>query len=130
MKKISIYELERSGLIIRMPTGVIYTNQCGGTHCAHPEVEGALLPLSVEVVEDPLYDWWGTHCRPEDARHMLRGLKLDDWLRFDQEYIHPWGEAWIPTLIRDDIPPDALYPGDELRQFAGFRAIFTYPNSD
>ena len=41
-----VFELEHGvGLIILRPSGVLWTNQVGGTGCEHPYVEGIYVPL-------------------------------------------------------------------------------------
>jgi hypothetical protein len=45
---ISLYGLEGLGLVVPYPSGVLYTNQTGGTTCAHPVEEGVFVPLGSE----------------------------------------------------------------------------------
>lgn len=42
---IQLYNLEEPALIIEWASGVIYTNQAGGTFCMQPKLEGVLVPL-------------------------------------------------------------------------------------
>ncbi|TCI85584.1 DUF6210 family protein [Tenacibaculum sp. M341] len=40
------------GIIIEYPTGVLISNQIGGTSCLHPKVEGIYLPLCNDFSEE------------------------------------------------------------------------------
>ncbi len=46
-----LYELSGVGLIIPMPSGVIYENQVGGHYCLPFQEEGVFLPLLNEQFE-------------------------------------------------------------------------------
>lgn len=40
------------GIIVPGPTDITYTNQAGGTTCAHPQLEGTFYPLWLDAEED------------------------------------------------------------------------------
>ena len=42
---IELWESVGLGLIVEMPSGVLYSNQTGGFSCLHPAIEGVFLPL-------------------------------------------------------------------------------------
>lgn len=48
MKKICLWSFNGLGLIIKYPSGVIYTNQAGGYACLQPQEEGILSILETE----------------------------------------------------------------------------------
>ena len=48
---IQLYDSVGLGLVLLWPTGVLYSNQTGGTSCLHPEAEGAYLPLVDELID-------------------------------------------------------------------------------
>jgi len=57
---LSILESPFFGLVVRSyGTGVSYTNQVGGTACAHPQIEGFFVPLCENLL-------------PESAREVVR----------------------------------------------------------
>lgn len=128
--------------IVRASTGIFYTNQTGGTMCAHPEMEGYIdWPEEYSELSRELNEWiyqrggssrragtwtmrdaWFPAPRPDlEAMHLandgdinrLVALKLP--LKLDEDALRTecWGEAWIPVILAD-----------------GRRAILTYHNSD
>jgi len=51
---IELWESVGLGLIIEYSSGIIYSNQTGGTSTLHPELEGVYVPLRNDVeVKDP-----------------------------------------------------------------------------
>lgn len=48
---IEIWDSVGLGIIIEFPTGIMISNQTGGTACLHPKVEGIFLPLSNDYSE-------------------------------------------------------------------------------
>jgi hypothetical protein len=44
---VELLDFDSLGLIISFPSGVIYTNQVGGTGCFQLEIEGVFVPLSI-----------------------------------------------------------------------------------
>ena len=42
---IRLYDAVGTGLIIPCPSGVMVSNQTGGTACLQPEIEGVYIPL-------------------------------------------------------------------------------------
>lgn len=59
---ISLFGLEGLGLIVKHPSGVLYTNQTGGVSCMQPVEEGVLIPLATECsIEAKLADFFASH---------------------------------------------------------------------
>ncbi len=54
LPRFSLYDMDGVGLIVQLSTGVVYSNQTGGTACLQPEIEGALLPVNPDgQIGDP-----------------------------------------------------------------------------
>ena len=137
-----------AALIIEVPSGVRWTNQTGGIACHHPDVEGVMIPVTmneeshralsdfgeselgmgftqVEHVSAETFDWL-------DAWLLARTAVEPDWRgrvwgRVDRARATVMEEAWVP--LRDVFLPD----GDALTAGAivgPFRAILTWDNSD
>lgn len=47
--KITLYDMVGTSIILKCSSGIIYTNQTGGTACLQPEYEGALIPIGNNV---------------------------------------------------------------------------------
>lgn len=132
------------GLLVEHPTGVLWSNQTGGTACAHPECEGFYVPLGrAQMFADVEYpfesQWWLTSAELE---------KVDSWCvkPYDREAVQAWidsvpdlatvlkprdsyegwwGENWIPVRVRD-----GLSQFDCLSGLGNKLAILTMQNSD
>ncbi len=103
------------GIVIEAPTGVLYTNQCGGTACVHPKIEGYLMLIDFFDTEHGAgaelegYWFYDKHLRPDadlldglDRQIRLTcicyqnaGIRLDRQRAEDPDV--EWGEAWIPV---------------------------------
>jgi hypothetical protein len=131
------------GLVVPCASGVYWSNQCGGTYCAHPKTEGIYVPLPASVWQpnvhrdnDPLLDYWVYGSDPEEelapARKALAELLAKTGLaEFFEPWDFPlyWGEAWVPVTVKADQPE--RFPGlPFLDQLKGRNAFLTYPNSD
>lgn len=134
MKKIclSCYDNDRlSGLLIPFKTSVVWEQQCGGTACYHESLEGLFFPIpnSFEQEEDPFYDL--TNIKGERRRELtnklLETLDLAGCFEFEEDETLVAHEAWIPVKIKSKC--DFLL-SSVISDFAGYRAILTYNNSD
>lgn len=138
MPTLRLWDVQSLVLIVHRPgTNLIWTNQAGGTHCAHPQLEGFLVPLpGFDPPEpDPLYDRWGiVDDWRDEARTFLREAGLADWL----DVGHPserCGEAWVPVAARSTVNRQELADRCVLL-FDAFDALdlhggaLTYENSD
>lgn len=128
---VELWNVDSSGVIVEMPTGVRWSNQTGGTACHHPEVEGVFVPMpSVQPQFDPLIDEWGVAYDPDRVLAWLMEADLDDVFEPRAEPpsdVEELQEAWIPVRIRSFIPEGRAI---QLATFLGKNAIITYPNSD
>ena len=123
-----------SGIIVPLKTGVIWTNQVGGTYCGHPELEGIFLPAVGEIDDDlslsdlyqETYDLnlvqrflniWGLEdlfipANPDDLSEALGPAAI-------------LAEAWVPLRIN---------PECKVCHFEPFKhqkvVVLTYENSD
>lgn len=109
----------------------VWSNQCGGTCCAHPEARGVLVPLPGHWIPnpDPLLDDWcsATLSRDRTIRHAQAFLAQSDWLgrfKLEPDLVERFGEAWIPVTLLDDGGEPQLKP------FVGKCGVLTYSNSD
>jgi hypothetical protein len=126
------WDTEQVGIVIACKTGVRWTNQAGGTACAHPEAEGIFLPLPTYLSEaslEILRDRW--HVETEHVAKFLAAKKLDDVL---EPSAGVGGEAWVPVRIKArltdlDIPEFPEWARN-LRPFAGSLGFLVYLNSD
>ena len=60
------------GIILKLQSGVFYTNQSAGLACKHPQIEGVFFPLPVKPGKKELFSllqhFGGTqHLEPADA---------------------------------------------------------------
>ncbi|MFN0042784.1 MAG: DUF6210 family protein [Alphaproteobacteria bacterium] len=125
------------GLIVLEQGGAVYSNQCGGYACHHPEAEGVYVPLG----ELPA-SFDADFARPEPKWHGRRFDGIDEeTARFIEECLAssvPGGiacvavdrarvaeseEAWVHVVIAEN--DHAL-----LTAHGGKRAILTWRNSD
>jgi len=148
---VELWESVGFGVIISYPTGVLYSNQTGGTSCLHPTIEGIYVPLSNDIAvpegkllspDTELFAYFtGPKHRGAGA---TRGLDLDDaafieatlakwrlssFVTIDRTRLRDSHEAWVwSTVVADG--------GDEdLAIFAGFSpyprpGVLTWTNSD
>lgn len=148
--RIKLFDHVGLGLIISWPTGVIYTNQTGGTANLASEMEGAFVPLRNDctlpdhVLISPANDLWdyftsprrsGTGAidslEPEDADFiddLLRQASLFPVLRVDRTRLTDSHEAWVHVVISGDEPnPVPLFEGFTPYPRSG---VLTWQNSD
>ncbi len=140
------------GLIIAFPSGVVYSNQTGGTSCLHPECEGIYIPLrndteegaseggrdrQLRSPEHELVEYffrgkyegsgatWGLD--EEDAifiESVLAKWDLGECVRIDRDRLVESHEAWVHVTVVG-----------EHQAFSGFgpyprSGILTWTNSD
>jgi len=136
LAKIELWNLNSfMGVIVPMETGVVYTNQTGGTGCYHPEVEGLFIPLNSHdarrrILKDPLLDaWtdWAVDISPKRIKLFLEVFELEHIFSAPKELPEgSWGEAWVPVVIRKNRNEYT----ELLGAFVNKTVILTYPNSD
>ncbi|WP_045234519.1 DUF6210 family protein [Deinococcus pimensis] len=129
--------LEQAALIVRMPSGVHYTNQTGGTSCHHPEAEGVLVPLEdenswfqkqLEAIFEPAGATVGrsglTTATADALDELLRGQQ-EISIRVDRARLLESEEAWVYVHVH---PRESELP---IMQGFGVReAVLTWLNSD
>lgn len=147
---IRLFEHVGLGLIIEYPSGVIYSNQTGGTSCSAPCVEGVFVPLRndyavpsreflspehalIAYFEGP--KWRGTGATqgidPEDVEFIERLLsehRLSHCITLDRTRLRDSHEAWIHVIVTAE--EAALTP-----LFSGFapyprHGVLTWTNTD
>lgn len=139
---IQLYESAGLGLILLWPTGVLYSNQTGGTSCLHPQAEGAYLPLAnaLTVQEELLLahftgpKWRGACDRgidEETAAEVERILGLSHvtrelGLRVDRTRLAQSHEAWVHVEIAAQPETDLALLGS----IPASQGILTWANSD
>jgi hypothetical protein len=127
LKKFDIWQLgeTHSGLIVKCRSGILFSNQTGGTTCSHPEQEGVFLPMAL-----PRDD--GLVCvRDRVGITDAQADKLDEWFAYhgfpftvSRPLLQYSNEAWIHIRIVD---------GSERSRFlqvSGFAAILVWKNSN
>jgi len=138
------------GIIIAHPSGVVFSNQTGGTACLQPELEGVFVPLRNDVLtetqeflspeRDLCEHFTGPkHCGAgatpgldsEDADFIdgvLAKHRLADVLRVERNKLRDSHEAWVQVVVSGD-------ESDEHPVFSGFgpyprQGVLTWSNSD
>lgn len=94
---IELYDLVQPVIIVEAPTGVIYTNQVGGTACRHPECEGYLLPLTPSrpfTGESAFDPFWGKAWSAEAIAAEFNKLRSDQIQDLRSEPDECNTEAW------------------------------------
>ncbi len=93
---LTLEEPQFIGVIVEAPTGVVYKQQCGGTHCYHHSIEGYFVPVSrLELGDD----------RVSDDRFAL------DTNRLKEVFHHAVpgdDDACVFGQAIEDLPPDRL----------------------
>lgn len=113
--KIDLWECVGVFVIVCKQTGVYYSNQVGGTACAHPEVEGFLIPMDrfhgyEEDISKLTLDAWGrgsldrmlSDVEKDQLEELVQGFQAVgcDWrpaLDRDRLKDGACGEAWVPV---------------------------------
>ncbi|QNM95082.1 DUF6210 family protein [Chitinimonas koreensis] len=135
MHSIQLYDLTQCALILPICSGIIYTNQAGGTKCAQPSVEGVLLPL--EHGSAPSLSLVEALCSlfPEGGNGDINSLiadRIDSIFKslpsilsisVDRSQLHVSMEAWLHVIVTccDNYSGDLKFPTP---------AILTWPSSD
>lgn len=125
------------GLIIEMPSGQAYSNQCGGYACHHPELEGVYISLgpTPESFENHFVgenSKWKGHCYDgiddDTARFLETELKSQplgriDCVTVDRDRLRECEEGWVWVKITENSHP-------LLRPYGGMSGVLTWQNSD
>lgn len=148
LKKVSLLMHDNFlGVVRPCESGVVFSNQAGGTACAQPEIEGIFLPLPLWAFkkdQDTLEDHWGDtkhEPRVQALQNFLIGQPdLISWFRtptvLELEVARQvglvswWGEAWVPLIILPSVSESFADVRDLLEPFIGELVFLTNPNSD
>ncbi len=149
---IRLYDAVGTGLIIGWKSGVMISNQTGGTSCLQPEMEGIYVPLRNDylldglVFESPEIElsvyFRGPKHRGSGAVSgldvmdadfidgVLQRVNLSRSVMVDRDQLRHSHEAWVHVVLTDD---ESDIPG--LASVANFGpyprpAILTWCNSD
>ena len=147
--RVQLFEHVGLGVIVSWPSGVVFTNQTGGTSCLAPEMEGIFIPLRNDctaqgVLVSPENDLWEYFTGPrwggigatqglqqQDADFidaLLHRVNLHPAMSVDRRRLRESHEAWVHVAIHDDEfrdPP--LFTGFSPYPRPG---ILTWQNSD
>jgi hypothetical protein len=130
---IQLYESVGLGLIIEYPSGIIYSNQTGGTSCLHPEVEGVFVPLrnDIEAKEPRLFSPGNDLFRCfEGPKHngtgavpgldradadfiegVLQKYSLGNIVTVDRDRLRDSHEAWVHVVVNREEEHDSIFRG-------------------
>lgn len=128
---VELWESEAYGAIVPCSSGVRWTNQTGGAHCAHPEAEGVFVPLAeidISAGSAIALDQWDRAYSKDLVTQWLADQPAEDLFTAADSFDGPFGEAWLPVIVRDDV--EEMRMPVALRPFIGRLVILTYPNSD
>jgi len=145
---IQIWDTVGLGLIIEYSTGILISNQTGGTACLHPEIEGIYLPLCNDYLEEgkknlspeielthyfkePKYRGSGAinGIDIEDVKKInaiISKFNLDKFIEIDLNKLAESHEAWIRIKIYNDKNNELI------KGFSNYplNGILTWANSD
>lgn len=121
--KIEIWDTVGLGLIINYPSGVLVSNQTGGTSCLHPCIEGIYIPLHNDYSEtdkqflSPEIDLEKYFVGPKymgsgatkgidkedisNITEILTKYGLNEFISVDREKMEQSHEAWIYVNIKN-----------------------------
>lgn len=136
--KIELLSIKQTVLIVPGSTGIIYTNQVGGTECDHPELEGFIVPIEYDIeIENPQESLTFSLCKmfpdgssgvisKHDAEKIQGLLSQSPFTRgvtIDWERLGISKEAWVHVKINGTLE-------ETIEQGGISEAILTWPNSD
>lgn len=147
MHKINLWDAVGLGLIISHPTGILVSNQTGGTACLQPFIEGLYLPVGNDMIIEtkqlisPETDlsnyfksekYFGTGATNgidiDDAviiNKILQKYGLNEFIKVDMKQLEKSHEAWIYVNVHSNANNDLLSNFDN-----NLDAILTWTNSD
>ncbi len=151
MKRVILYDHVGTGLIIKYPSGVLYSNQTGGNICLQPEEEGIFVPIGNDVAlpsgillskqtalrayfEGPRWQGSGAIGRLTEVDalfidQLLAQLPNFGYIRVNRTRLGESHEAWVHVLVHTEEDESSL------AIISGFgpgplEAILTWQNSD
>ena len=134
--KVGVHFFPDLGLIVKAPTGVVYTNQCAGYMCAHCEAEGFFVPLqarggwrALDVLQN-LFSGNGfddfTPKTADQFDRVLHRLGLDS-IRSDRSKLEESAEAWVHVIASGG---DDFYIPFDSRTRESVEGVLVWPNRD
>lgn len=121
------------GLIIIKPTGVLYTNQVGGTACLHPVVEGVYVPFDNDMINLQEFDCFNGYgvLQEEQLNHIEKIITSNKQLSFlsVNRKLKSY-EAWVNVIVKEPTWPRNMPELSILAGFGDCQGILTWPNSD
>jgi len=135
---VTLHTFPDLGVIVKAPTGVIYSNQAGGYACLHPEVEGFFVPLRTPFGMRELHALQGIFPSGFDTDDGIDNETAEklDWLltrqglrciRVDRSKLTESWEAWVHVTITGELdykmPLESTMPEK-------LEAVLIWPNSD
>ena len=136
--KISLFNLTQTVLIVPSNTGIVYSNQVGGTQCDQKEIEGFIIPIEYDfLLEEPENSLTLKLCRlfpegnpgvidkpeAEAVQLLLNASSLTNSIEIDWDKLSNSKESWVYVIIKGDL--DGEIEAGEVKE-----AVLTWPNSD
>ena len=149
---IALWDSVGFGVIIQWPSGIVFTNQTGGTLCLQPELEGIYAPLSnnlgiapqiflspendlMEYFDGAKYEGTGATdgldlADADFIDSVLSKWKLFSCMQTDRTRLRESHEAWVYVTISGEEEIE-----DALKLFRGFGpypavGVITWQNGD
>lgn len=135
---VTLHSFPDLGLIVKAPTGVIYSNQTGGFANLHPQVEGFFVPLRTYFGMRELRALQGVCPSGLDADDGMdeETAARVDWIldhqglesiRVDRAKLAESWEAWIHVRLSGDLGDKVPLEGQRADRL---EAVLIWPNSD
>ena len=124
------------GLIVKAPTGVIYSNKSGGFECLHPEMEGFFVPVRTCFGMRELYGlqtlrWTigdgdvGIDEETAERLDWMLSQKGLDCIRADRSKLAESWQAWVHVIIAGAMGHAVPVEGTRPETLKG---VLTWPN--
>lgn len=133
---VRLFDLRGVALIVERASGVVYSNQAGGTGCLQPEMEGSLVPVSGQHQEDDpdamearlaaVFDNGGhfDERMADQVDSVLASAGHTTGVTVDRTRLSDSMEAWIHVRLASKV-------GDgTIEGLASTTGVLTWPNSD
>ena len=136
--KIELLSLTQTVLIIPANTGVVYTNQAGGTECDHPEIEGLIVPIEYDIqIENSQNSLTFKLCKlfpdgspgiinrscAEKIQTLMEGSPFTKGIEINWQKLEISKESWLHVIVKGTL--DGTIDNHNI-----IEAILTWPNSD
>ncbi|WP_163836718.1 DUF6210 family protein [Spartinivicinus ruber] len=136
--RVQLLSLTQTVLIIPGSTGVVYTNQVGGTECDYPEVEGSIVPIEYDIqLDNPKESLTLKLCGlfpegnpgvinrelAEKIQELLGNSPFTRDIEIDWSKLSRSKEAWLHVKLKGTLD-------DTIENNISQNTILTWPNSD